>query len=69
MKKKDVQSGKRYLAKVSGDLTVVRLGPESPYGGWDAKNEKTGRPVRIKSAQRLRREVREDEIRGIAVRS
>jgi len=54
MKKKDVQIGGRYTAKVSGRLTVVKILGASPYGGWDGWNEKTGREVRIKSAQRLR---------------
>lgn len=59
MKKKDVRIGGRYRAKVSGKLTTVRIDRESPYGGWDATNLETGRRVRIRSAQRLRYEVRE----------
>lgn len=55
MKKKDIQIGRSYVAKISGELTVVRLLDESPYGGWDAKNVRTGRAVRIKSAAKLRR--------------
>jgi hypothetical protein len=57
MKKKDVQLNKTYVAKVSNVLTEVKLDRESPYGGWDATNLKTGRSVRIKSAAKLRREV------------
>ncbi len=57
MKKNDVQIGQTYLAKVSGKLARVRIERESPYGGWDATNVHTGRRVRIKSAQRLRRAV------------
>jgi len=57
MKKRDVQVGRTYLAKVSGRLAPVRITRESPYGGWDAVNTKTGRSVRIRSAQRLRRPV------------
>jgi len=34
-----------------------RLTSESPHGGWDAINVRTNRPVRIKSAQRLRSRV------------
>lgn len=56
MKKKDVVVGKTYLAKVSENVVKVRITGESPFGGWDAKNETTGRDVRIKSAQRLRGE-------------
>lgn len=47
--------GQRYEAKVSGSLVPVRIVRESSYGGWDATNERTGRTVRIRSAQRLRR--------------
>ena len=54
MKKKDVSIGRTYVAKVSGGLTTVRLTGESPYGGWDAVNTKTGRAVRIRTAARLR---------------
>jgi hypothetical protein len=57
MKKSEVRIGGRYRAKVSDRLVVVRIVRESPYGGWDAINESTGRPVRIRSAQRLRAEV------------
>lgn len=54
MKKRDVIVGQRYKALVSGSVTVVRLDRPSPYGGWDATNETTGRAVRIKTAARLR---------------
>jgi hypothetical protein len=57
MKKKDVQVGASYLAKVSGKLAPVRITGESRFGGWEALNTDTHRPVRIKSAQRLRRRV------------
>jgi len=55
MKKRDVQVGERYEAKVSGKLVWVRITSESEHGGWNAKNTVTGREVRIRSAQRLRR--------------
>ncbi|GJQ27323.1 MAG: hypothetical protein HBSAPP02_23550 [Phycisphaerae bacterium] len=57
MKKQQVQLGGTYVAKVSGKLARVRIDAESRFGGWDATNVDTGRSVRIKSAQRLRREV------------
>jgi len=57
MKKNDVETGATYVAKVSGKLARVRIERESPYGGWDAKNVDTGRRVRIRTAQRLRRAV------------
>jgi len=55
MKKAQVEIGKVYLAKISGNLTGVRIWRESPYGGWDGANTKTGRQVRIKSGQKLRK--------------
>lgn len=55
MKKTQVVIGERYVAKVSSGLTIVKILSESPYGGWDTRNEETGRKVHIKSAMRLRR--------------
>lgn len=55
MKKKDVQTGKTYIVKVSSREVPVRLWRESPYGGWDGVNTVTGRQVRIPTAGRLRR--------------
>jgi hypothetical protein len=54
MKKDQVKIGGTYVAKVSDRLTTVRITGESRYGGWDAVNTKTGKAIRIKSAQRLR---------------
>jgi hypothetical protein len=54
MKKKDIEVGKVYCAKVSGKLAPVRIVSESAYGGWNATNITTGRSVKIKTAQRLR---------------
>ena len=56
MKKAEIEIGGRYVAKVSGQLTVVRIDSECQYGGWNATNIKTGRQVRIRTAARLRRE-------------
>lgn len=61
MRKKDVALGKVYVAKISGRLVRVRLVAESSYGGWDALNLATGRQVRIKSAAKLREEVKEND--------
>jgi len=54
MKKQEVRLGGIYLAKVSGALTRVRINRQSRYGGWEATNLATNRPVRIRSAARLR---------------
>lgn len=53
MRKQDVTIGGTYKAKVSNQKVLVRILRESPYGGWDARNEKTGRTVRIRTAGRL----------------
>lgn len=56
MKKKDVQIGKTYIVRVSGQLVPVRLQRESEYGGWWGLSIKTNRMVRIKTAAKLRLE-------------
>ena len=55
MKRKDVEIGQSYVARVSGKLTTIRILRENVYGGWWAVNIKTDRAVRIKTAARLRR--------------
>ena len=61
MKKNEVQVGKVYAMKVSGDVVPVKITGEKWSGdkhtGWTGTNTKTNRGVRIKSAQRLRGEV------------
>ncbi len=59
MKKREIEIGNTYIAKVSGVLTKVRITRESPYGGWQGTNLATGREIRIRSAARLRRLVNE----------
>lgn len=54
MQQSNVHIGETYLAKVTSKLVPVRIGTANVNGGWDAKNLKTGKAVRIKSAQRLR---------------
>lgn len=62
MKAKDVKVGATYMVKVSGRLAPVRLTGESVYGGWNGVNLDTGRPVRVRTARRLRLQVE----RGLA---
>lgn len=57
MTKREVKIGRTYAAKVSARIVPVTLLDESRYGGWNARNESTGRDVRIKSAAKLRFEV------------
>lgn len=54
MKKSQTKVGGIYVAKVSGRIVAVRIDRESPYGGWEATNLSTHRPIRIRSAARLR---------------
>ncbi len=58
MKKNEIKIGAYYQTKVSDKLTTVHIISEHPQGqGWDAINTKTGKRIRIKSAQRLRMQV------------
>ncbi len=54
MKKADVMLGGEYAVKVSGKVVPVVIDDEHPAGGWMGTNQKTGKQVRIKTAQRLR---------------
>jgi len=54
MKKNEIKIGGQYTCKVSDKIVVVKITGENPHGGWDATNLKTGKAVRINSAQRLR---------------
>ncbi|MFH1109818.1 MAG: winged helix-turn-helix domain-containing protein [Planctomycetota bacterium] len=54
MKKNEVKVGGLYHAKVSDNLVTVRIDSTHSAGGWAATNTRTGKRVRIKSAQRLR---------------
>jgi hypothetical protein len=60
MRKADVKSNGKYKAKVSNKVVTVQLLGEALYGnGYDAVNLETGRRIRIKSAAKLREEVRD----------
>jgi hypothetical protein len=59
MLKRDVVLGKHYAVKWhDGRFTVIQIIDESRYGGYNALNLRSGRNVRIKSAAKLRYEVR-----------
>ena len=66
MKKNEVKVGHVYVAKVSGQLAPVRIDSVHSRGGWNATNTKTGKRVHIRSAQRLRHEVRDGNTPGEA---
>lgn len=55
MKKNDVQIGATYLVKVASNLVPVKIDREHDNGGWEGTSAKTGKAIRIKSAQRLRK--------------
>ena len=61
MRKASVKVGGVYAAKVSNTVVPVRLDEESPRGGWNGTNMKTGKNIRIKSAQRLRGPWQDDD--------
>ncbi len=58
MKKNEVKIGGMYVTKVSDRLVTVRIDGTHSKGGWNATNTRTGKRIRIKSAQRLRGEAR-----------
>ncbi len=55
MKKDEIKVGQSYEAKVSNRIVTVRIDSTNSHGGWNATNTATGKRIRIKSAQRLRR--------------
>ncbi|MBN1460931.1 MAG: winged helix-turn-helix domain-containing protein [Armatimonadetes bacterium] len=55
MKKNDVQTGATYLVKVASNLVPVKIDREHDNGGWVGTSVKTGKTIRVKSAQRLRK--------------
>ena len=59
MQTKDIKLGGRYTAKISGRVVEVQISDEHPNGGWTAKNLKTSKTVRIRSARKLRSAVGE----------
>jgi hypothetical protein len=57
MKKDEIKIGHAYTAKVSDRIVTVRIDSTNSHGGWNATNTATGKRIRIKSAQHLRRAV------------
>jgi hypothetical protein len=67
MRQAEVVIGERYFAKVSGDLTIVRITARTPWRRgrldvFEAVNLKTGRRVHVTAARLLAR-VAEEELR------
>jgi len=55
VRKKDVQIGGIYRARVLGKCTVVKILAEYASGGWVARNLASGRKIMIRTAGRLKR--------------
>jgi hypothetical protein len=58
MQKRNVKIGTTYIVKVSDKLAKVRLTREHDRGGWYGTNLATGREIRVRTAARLRSEVK-----------
>ncbi len=54
MKKNEIKVGGVHVAKVGNNLVKVRIDSTHSKGGWNATSTKTGKRIRIKSAERLR---------------
>jgi hypothetical protein len=61
MKQEDVEIGGVYAVKVTGNVVPVVIDEEHPETGWVGTNKETGRQVRIKTADRLRRRLQGEE--------
>jgi len=64
VKKDEIKVGQSYQAKVSDRIVTVRIDSTNSHGGWNATNTATGKRIRIKSAQRLRRAIGADAPAG-----
>ncbi len=53
----DVKIGATYQVKVAGNLVPVRIVRTHDAGGWEGVSVKTRKTIRIKTAQRLRRQL------------
>jgi hypothetical protein len=65
MRQQEVTVGGKYFAKISGDLTIVRIIDRTPYRRgrldvFEAVNLETGRRVHVTSARLLARVTEED---------
>jgi hypothetical protein len=67
MRQQEVEVGRKYFAKVSGDLCIIRITGRTPWRRgrldvFEAVNLKTGRRVHVTAARLLAR-VAEEELR------
>jgi hypothetical protein len=54
MNKEDIKINSLYTMKVGKNTTAVRITQENPYGGWSGININTNKPIRIRTASRIR---------------
>jgi hypothetical protein len=64
MNERQVKLGRVYTAEVAKRETSVRIDEKHPDGGWKAINLSSGKPVRVKTAARLGREVSKAELKS-----
>lgn len=62
MNKNDIEVGKFYVAKISGNLSIVKITNRYRPDGWYAVTIKKGTHVMIRTAGRLLREATEGEV-------
>jgi hypothetical protein len=58
VKQEQIEIGNVYTAKVTDKVVPVRIDAEHPSGGWHAVNTTTNRKVHIKSAAKLRKQIK-----------
>ena len=54
MKKEDIEVSGLYTMKVGKNTTAIRITHENPHGGWNGININTNKPIRIRTASRIR---------------
>jgi hypothetical protein len=64
MNERQVKLERVYTAKVTNREVSVRIDEKHPDGGWKAINLSSGKPVRVKTAARLGREVTKAELKS-----
>lgn len=57
MKQSDVKIGVTYQVKVASNLVPVKIVRTHDSGGWEGTSVKTGKTIRMKTVQRLRRQL------------
>lgn len=69
MKQADIKIGETYQVKVAGNLVPVQITEAHPSGtGWLGKSVKTGKPIVIRSAQRIHSLLGGDTAKPVATR-